>query len=36
VTPEYINYMEALRNGESPNPAALATQQLDLNLAVNA
>ena len=36
VTPEYVNYMEALRNGENPNPAALSTQQLDLNLAVNA
>ena len=36
VTPEYINYMEAIRNGENPVPAALATQQLDLNLAVNA
>ncbi|MEQ1592294.1 MAG: amidophosphoribosyltransferase [Thiobacillaceae bacterium] len=36
VTPEYINYMEALRNGDTPNPAALSTQQLDLNLAANA
>ncbi len=36
VTPEYINYIEALRNGDTPNPAALSTQQLDLNLAENA
>ena len=36
VTPEYINYIEALRNGDTPNPAALSTQQLDLNLAANA
>ncbi len=36
VTPEYINYVEALRNGEAPNTAALSTQQLDLNLAENA
>jgi len=36
VTPEYVNYIEALRNGETPNMAALATQQLDLNLAINA
>jgi amidophosphoribosyltransferase len=35
VTPEYINYVEALRNGETPSQAALSTQQLDLNLAVN-
>ncbi len=35
VTPEYINYVEALRNGETPSQAALATQQLDLNLAAN-
>jgi amidophosphoribosyltransferase len=36
VTPEYVNYMEALRNGENPDPATLSTQQLDLNLAINA
>ena len=35
VTPEYINYVEALRNGETPSQAALSTQQLDLNLAAN-
>ncbi|MGA9992375.1 MAG: amidophosphoribosyltransferase, partial [Thiobacillaceae bacterium] len=33
VTPEYLNYIEAVRNGEMPLQAALATQQLDLNLA---
>jgi amidophosphoribosyltransferase len=35
VTPEYLNYVEAVRNGETPPPSALSTQQLDLNLAVN-
>jgi hypothetical protein len=24
VTPEYINYIEALRNGETPSQAALS------------
>jgi amidophosphoribosyltransferase len=33
VTAEYLNYIEAVRNGETPLQAALATQQLDLNLA---
>ena len=33
VTPEYLNYVEAVRNGETPPPSALSTQQLDLNLA---
>ncbi len=33
VTPEYLQYVEALRNGETPPPSALSTQQLDLNLA---
>ena len=33
VTPEYLNYIEAVRNGETPPPSALSTQQLDLNLA---
>ncbi|HJX57449.1 MAG TPA: amidophosphoribosyltransferase, partial [Thiobacillus sp.] len=33
VTPEYLNYVEAVRNGETPSLAALSTQQLDLNLA---
>ncbi|MCA1925398.1 MAG: amidophosphoribosyltransferase [Thiobacillus sp.] len=32
VTPEYLEYVEAVRNGETP-PSALSTQQLDLNLA---
>jgi amidophosphoribosyltransferase len=32
VTPEYLNYIEAVRNGETP-PSALSSQQLDLNLA---
>ncbi len=32
VTPEYLNYIEAVRNGETP-PFALSSQQLDLNLA---
>jgi len=35
VTPEYLNYVEAVRNGETPPPSALSTQQLDLNLATN-
>jgi len=35
VTPEYLNYVEAIRNGETPPPSALSTQQLDLNLATN-
>ena len=35
VTPEYLNYVEAVRNGETPPPSALSTQQLDLNLAAN-
>jgi amidophosphoribosyltransferase len=35
VTPEYLNYVEAVRNGENPPPSALSTQQLDLNLATN-
>jgi amidophosphoribosyltransferase len=34
VTPEYLAYVEAVRNGETPPPSALSTQQLDLNLAV--
>jgi amidophosphoribosyltransferase len=33
VTPEYLNYIEAVRNGETAVQAALSTQQLDLNLA---
>jgi amidophosphoribosyltransferase len=33
VTVEYLNYIEAVRNGETPVHAALSTQQLDLNLA---
>ena len=33
VTPEYLAYVEAVRNGETPPPSALSTQQLDLNLA---
>jgi amidophosphoribosyltransferase len=33
ITPEYLNYVEAVRNGETPPPSALSTQQLDLNLA---
>ena len=33
VTPEYLQYVEAVRNGETPPPSALSTQQLDLNLA---
>ncbi|MGA7179957.1 MAG: amidophosphoribosyltransferase [Thiobacillaceae bacterium] len=33
VTVEYLNYIEAVRNGEAPLQAALSTQQLDLNLA---
>ncbi|OYZ25314.1 MAG: amidophosphoribosyltransferase, partial [Hydrogenophilales bacterium 16-64-40] len=33
VTPEYLQYVEAIRNGETPPPSALSTQQLDLNLA---
>ena len=33
VTPEYLEYVEAVRNGETPPPSALSTQQLDLNLA---
>ena len=32
VTPAYLEYVEAVRNGETP-PSALSTQQLDLNLA---
>jgi amidophosphoribosyltransferase len=36
VTPEYLNYVEAVRNGETPPPSALSTQQLDLNLATGA
>jgi len=32
VSPEYLNYVEAVRNGETP-PSALSSQQLDLNLA---
>ncbi|MBT9567893.1 MAG: amidophosphoribosyltransferase [Thiobacillus sp.] len=35
VTPEYLNYIESVRNGETPSPSALSTQQLDLNLATN-
>ena len=35
VTPEYLNFVEAVRNGETPSPSALSTQQLDLNLASN-
>ncbi|MDP1927314.1 MAG: amidophosphoribosyltransferase [Thiobacillus sp.] len=35
VTPEYLQYVEAIRNGETPPPSALSTQQLDLNLAAN-
>jgi amidophosphoribosyltransferase len=35
VTPEYLQYVEAIRNGETPPPSALSTQQLDLNLASN-
>jgi amidophosphoribosyltransferase len=35
VTPEYLAYVEAVRNGETPPPSALSTQQLDLNLAAN-
>ena len=35
VTPEYLNYVEAMRNGETPSLAALSTQQLDLNLATS-
>jgi amidophosphoribosyltransferase len=35
ITPEYLNYVEAVRNGETPPPSALSTQQLDLNLAAN-
>ena len=35
VTPEYLQYVEAVRNGETPPPSALSTQQLDLNLASN-
>ncbi|MBU1395590.1 MAG: amidophosphoribosyltransferase, partial [Gammaproteobacteria bacterium] len=35
VTPEYLNYVEAVRNGETPSLAALSTQQLDLNLATS-
>ncbi|MFO7541268.1 MAG: amidophosphoribosyltransferase [Thiobacillus sp.] len=33
VTPEYLNYIEAVRNGDTPPPSALSSQQLDLNLA---
>jgi amidophosphoribosyltransferase len=33
VTPEYLQSVEAIRNGETPPPSALSTQQLDLNLA---
>ena len=33
ITPEYLQYVEAIRNGETPPPSALSTQQLDLNLA---
>ncbi|OGU20377.1 MAG: amidophosphoribosyltransferase [Hydrogenophilales bacterium RIFOXYD1_FULL_62_11] len=33
ITPEYLRYVEAIRNGETPPPSALSTQQLDLNLA---
>jgi amidophosphoribosyltransferase len=33
VTVEYLNYIEAVRNGETHVQAALSTQQLDLNLA---
>ena len=33
ITPEYLEYVEAVRNGEEPPPSALSTQQLDLNLA---
>ena len=33
VTPQYLEYVEAARNGETPPPSALSTQQLDLNLA---
>jgi amidophosphoribosyltransferase len=36
VTPEYLQYVEAVRNGETPPPSALSTQQLDLNLATGA
>ncbi|MBW8306943.1 MAG: amidophosphoribosyltransferase, partial [Thiobacillus sp.] len=35
VTPDYLNYVEAVRNGETPSLAALSTQQLDLNLATS-
>ncbi|MBU2641411.1 MAG: amidophosphoribosyltransferase [Thiobacillus sp.] len=35
ITPEYLQYVEAIRNGETPPPSALSTQQLDLNLASN-
>ncbi|MGO9445794.1 MAG: amidophosphoribosyltransferase [Thiobacillaceae bacterium] len=33
VTPEYLNYIEAVRDGDAPVQVALSTQQLDLNLA---
>ena len=33
VTPAYLDYIEASRNGEMPSAPALSTQQLDLNLA---
>jgi amidophosphoribosyltransferase len=33
VTPAYLQSVEAIRNGETPPPSALSTQQLDLNLA---
>jgi amidophosphoribosyltransferase len=36
VTPAYLDYVESLRDGKLANNAALATQQLDLNLAASA
>ena len=33
VTPAYLDYIEALRNGQATGAPALSTQQLDLNLA---
>ena len=33
VTPAYLDYIEAQRNGQEPGVPALSTQQLDLNLA---
>ena len=35
VSVEYLNHIEAVRNGKAPRTSAFSTRQLDLNLAAN-